>query len=356
MRILFLAGVLLFSVHVFSQVNDNPVLAVNDNSFDFGRIYENHGKVSHTFTLKNSGSTPLIISNVRTNCGCTSPAWTKEPVEPGAEGFVTVEYDPKNIRGSFHKTVQVQSNASNANMFLTISGVVVPALKKEKLYYKVGDLSVKSRHINLGYLYKGTMGHAAITIANLSDEPMELALTDIPEQIEEYRLPGLLQAGEYGQIEVYYNTNKVDEWDVVIDRLSIVINGKKDIQSRLAVTANIREDFRDLTDEQLQLAPVATFSESTINYDTIPQSESLKCQFLLENTGKSDLFIRAVKPSCGISVKFPEDNSLAPGESTYIEANFDPKGQQGEFKNSITVITNDPDEYKQYLVIEGYIQ
>lgn len=356
MREVFIVAAFLFSFHVSSQDNDYPVLTLNNNAYDFGRIYEDQGKVTHSFTVRNSGSDSLLISNVRSNCGCTSPAWTKEPIAPGKEGFITVEYDPKNIRGSFHKTVQVQSNASNASMFLTISGTVVPPLKKEKLYYKVGDLSVKSRHINLGYLYKGTIGHAAMTIANLTEKPLELALTDIPDQIEDCHFPKVLQPGEYGQIEVTYNTSKVDEWDVVIDRLSIVINGKKDIRNRLAVTANIREDFRDLSEEQLELAPDATFAESIIHYDTIPDTNSLECQFLLKNTGKSDLVIRAVKPSCGFTVEFPEDNLLAPGESTSIVANFNPKGQSGEFKNSITVITNDPKEYKQYLVIEGYIQ
>lgn len=356
MRIAILAGFFLLSIQLSSQEINIPVLTVSNNSFDFGRIYEDHGKVTHTFTFKNTGSIPLIISNVRSNCGCTIPAWTKEPVAPEGEGTITVEYDPKNIRGSFHKTVQVQSNASNANMFLTITGSVIPPLKKEKLYYKVGDLSVKSRHINLGYLYKGTIGHAAMTVANHSEKPIELALADIPDQIEDYHFPKVLQPGEYGQIEVYYNTSKVDEWDVVIDRISIVINNKKDIRNRLAVTANIREDFRTMTEEQLLMAPIATFSKPNINYDTIPDTESVECQFLLKNTGKSDLVIRAVKPSCGFTVDFPKENMLAPGESTYIVANFDPKDRSGEFKNSITVITNDPDEYKQYLVIEGYIQ
>ncbi len=356
MRIVIVVVIFLLSLQVSGQTDNSPFLEVNDNTFDFGRIYEDNGKVSHTFTLKNSGSSTLLISNVRSNCGCTTPEWTKEPVVPGGEGFVTVEYDPKNSRGAFHKTIQVQSNASNANMFLTVSGTVISELKKEKLYYKVGDLSIKSRHINLGYIYKGSTGYAAITIANLSDKAMQLDLADIPDQVETYYLPEQLQPGEYGQIEVNYNSNKVDEWDVVIDRITVVINGKKDIRNRLAVTANIREDFRELTEEQLEMAPVASFSELFVNYDTIPASEALECQFLLKNSGQSDLVIRAVKPSCGFTVKLPETNILSPGESTFISANFDPMGHSGDFKNSITIITNDPDEYKQYLVFEGYIQ
>jgi hypothetical protein len=356
MRITILTWIFVLSIQLAGQANGEPVLSFIDNSYDFGRIYEDRGKVNHTFTLKNTGSSPLVIFNVRSNCGCTSPAWTKEPVEPGEDGFIIVEYDPRNARGSFHKTIQVQSNASNSNMFLTISGKVVPPLKKEKLYYNVGDLSIKSKHINLGYLYKGTTGHALLTIANLSEKPITLDLTDVPAQIESYYIPEELQPGEYGQIEIQYNTEKVEDWDVVIDRISLVINGKENIRNLLAVTANIREDFRNMTEEELLMAPVATFRQSSINFDTIPEAGSLKCQFYLKNTGKSDLIIRAVKPSCGITVESPEVDMLAPGESTCIVANLNTKGRPGDFKNSITVITNDPDEYKQYLVVEGFIK
>jgi hypothetical protein len=75
----------------------------------------------------------------------------------------------------------------------------------------------------------------------------------------------------------------------------------------------------------------------------------------LKNSGKTDLKIRAVKASCGCTVAAPEKNVLAPGESTFIDAIFDPTGRTGEFKNGITVVTNDPAHYKKYLFVEGYI-
>jgi len=355
MRIIVPVLFLVFNIQVFGQEADSAVLTFSGNSYDFGRIYEDQGTVQHTFKIRNTGSAPLQIYHVRSNCGCTSPAWTQEAIASGEDGYITVEYDPQNVRGAFHKTIQVQSNAVNQNMFLTISGTVLPPLKKDKMNYKVGELSVKSKHINLGYLYKGTVGHAGMTIANLTHEPMQLSLKNVPRQIEAY-IPEVLQPGEYGLIEIDYNTELVDEWDVVIDRISLVINRKEDIRYNLAVTANIREDFRSITEEQVELAPRASFTHPVIRYDTIPEDNILQCRFELINAGASDLIIRAVKPSCGIDVELPKKNLLAPGETTYIVADLDPKGRSGEIKNSITVITNDPKEYKQYLIIEGYIR
>ncbi len=348
-------GCLILSLTLAGQTKNEAILTLLDNSHDFGRIREDHGIVSHTFSFSNTGSKTLVLTNVRSTCGCTTPKWSKQPVSPGEAGFVTVEFNPKDRPGSFHKTIQMQSTAKNSNMFLTITGNVLPALNEEKLDYKVGTLSVKSKHINLGYIFSGNTGMETLAIANLTDDPMELDLGDVPDHITAYIHPSELQPGEYGQIEIHYNSDVLDDWDVVIDRISVIINGKRDKKAKLAVTANIREDFSTFTEEQLLYAPVAYFDKNSYSFDTITGNKPVEYSFLLKNIGKSDLIIRAVKPSCGCTVVEPKNKILSPGDSTRIGAKFDPKGRSGNVKNAITVITNDPKSYKQYLWIEGYI-
>jgi hypothetical protein len=96
---------------------------VNGSTFhDFGSIvYGANGKVDFTFT--NKGNKPLVISEVKSSCGCTIPTWTKEPVEPGKQGTVTVEYNTK-LPGVFNKTVVVTSNANNSPVRLEIRGKI----------------------------------------------------------------------------------------------------------------------------------------------------------------------------------------------------------------------------------------
>jgi len=341
---------------LIGQEKEGAVLFLESNSYDFGRIREDKGKLSHTFTFSNTGTSPLVLNNVRSTCGCTVPKWSKEPVSPGQQGYLTVEFDPRNRMGQFHKTVQIQSSASNSNMFITISGNVLLPLKEERLDYKVGDLNVKSKHINFGYIFKGKSAIQTLTIANQTDEEMNIALKDIPEHLLANVIPSVLQPGEYGQIEIQYNTNLMDDWDVVIDRLTVFINGIKLKKDKFAVTANIREDFRYLSEEELTNAPVAYFEVTSHVFDTISDDKTLKCSYVLKNNGNSDLIIRALKPSCGCALAKQRKKVLSPGESTKIEASFDPTGRTGEFKNAITVITNDPKSYKQYLSAEGFIK
>ena len=89
--------------------------------------YENIAKGGNgncEFTFTNNGNEPLILSNVKASCGCTTPSWTKEPIMPGQTGTIKVSYNTRNI-GSFNKTITVTSNAINTpRVVLKIKGKV----------------------------------------------------------------------------------------------------------------------------------------------------------------------------------------------------------------------------------------
>jgi hypothetical protein len=89
---------------------------------DYGSIvYGANGKVDFNFT--NKGATPLVISDVKSSCGCTTPSWSKEPIEPGKQGTITVVYNT-TLPGPFNKTVVVYSNANNSPVRLEVRGKV----------------------------------------------------------------------------------------------------------------------------------------------------------------------------------------------------------------------------------------
>ncbi|MDR1338697.1 MAG: DUF1573 domain-containing protein [Prevotellaceae bacterium] len=76
-----------------------------------------------TFTLKNTGNQPLLISSVNASCGCTKPSWDRRPVKPGKETSITLEIEPEEA-GFFHKTVQVYCNTEKGVIQFVISGEV----------------------------------------------------------------------------------------------------------------------------------------------------------------------------------------------------------------------------------------
>lgn len=93
---------------------------------DYGTI-ENGANGECTFEFKNTGNAPLIISNAKGSCGCTVPAWPKEPIAPGKSAVITVKYDTKRA-GAINKSVTITSNAVNEpTKVIRIKGNVKPA-------------------------------------------------------------------------------------------------------------------------------------------------------------------------------------------------------------------------------------
>ncbi len=77
-----------------------------------------------TFEFKNTGKTPIIVSNVQTSCGCTTAEKPSEPVKPGKSSKIAVKYDTKRV-GDFTKTITVSTNVGDP-IILTIKGKVAP--------------------------------------------------------------------------------------------------------------------------------------------------------------------------------------------------------------------------------------
>jgi hypothetical protein len=90
---------------------------------DFSKI-EQGTPVSHEFVFTNTGTTPLVISNVRGSCGCTVTNYTKEPIAPGKSGNVKATFNAAAI-GAFNKSIRATANVEGANETLFIKGEVV---------------------------------------------------------------------------------------------------------------------------------------------------------------------------------------------------------------------------------------
>ena len=80
-------------------------------------------KSTAEFELVNTGMNPLLIANVKSSCGCTVPAWEKQPIPPGKSAKIKVEIKPDYV-GFFLKTITVFANAENGPIQLMIKGMV----------------------------------------------------------------------------------------------------------------------------------------------------------------------------------------------------------------------------------------
>lgn len=116
-----LAGLLMTGAIAFASAQ---TITFDKTTYDYGTVKA--GSDGHRFfTVKNTGDKPLIISEVKPSCGCTTPEWSKDPILPGKTAQIKVGYNT-GIKGAFNKLIEVYSNdPANNRSVLYIKGTVV---------------------------------------------------------------------------------------------------------------------------------------------------------------------------------------------------------------------------------------
>lgn len=102
-----------------------PVLEFDKKEHDFGEI-EKGTKVETVFSYKNTGDAPLVITDIKSSCGCTIPQdWSKEPLAAGESGKFTVKFNGSGTN-KVSKTITVTANTEKGSEIVKISAFVKP--------------------------------------------------------------------------------------------------------------------------------------------------------------------------------------------------------------------------------------
>ena len=109
-------------------VTSNAVITFDSLVHNYGTVYQG-ADGNCVFKFTNTGTEPLILTDVKTSWGCTSPMWTKEPVLPNKTGVIKVNYTKMNMPGTISKQITVSSNAKNGTIILSIKGNVLETPK-----------------------------------------------------------------------------------------------------------------------------------------------------------------------------------------------------------------------------------
>lgn len=124
----------MMSLGLYAQDKKVAKLEFKTEIIDYGTIEKGADGV-RVFEFTNTGNAPLIISNVKSTCGCTVPKKPKEPIMPGETGEIEVKYDTNRVN-PIRKTITVISNAERPTVALKIKGLVVDPSKTSVLEKK----------------------------------------------------------------------------------------------------------------------------------------------------------------------------------------------------------------------------
>lgn len=337
------AATLLFAMVAMGQ---NPVITFDKTTHDFGKINEADGRVTTVFTFKNEGMAPLVLSNVRASCGCTTPKWTREPIEPGQTGEITVTYNPNGRPGRFQKTITVTSNASEPTTKLYIKGEVIPKPAKPVDQYpiKMGELSLKRKTLNFGILTQGSNKQLEIEYANQTEQAVTVALVMVgADYIKTNVTLQTVEPQQTGKLQFALQSAECPLYGPVTAKAYVIVNGKRDISNtyEIALSANIKEDFSQLTVEQRQQAPIVEVARE-LNLGTVAKGKKITSKLTLTNAGINPLLVRRVMMN-DQQVKFTTPKAIKAGRKADIKIELDATTYEpAQYSRIMTLITNDP--------------
>lgn len=349
---IILAGLLLITSTIKAQ--SNAQISTDEPSYNFGTIAEEKGPASHTFIIKNMGTSPLVITRITASCGCTQPEWSKAPIAPGQTGEVLVTYNPKGRPGPFYKTISIFSNAKKSSYTIGIKGNVTPkSLQPVFIYpYSIGDLKLQSKTVLYSTIRPEESLGEKIQMINEGKTPLTIHTGKAPHYLTVNVNPTTLKPGDTGEITFLLNAKEAKRKGRITAELPIFIEstGQKEVESKIHVAANIIDDFSILTAAEKTQAPVAQLSETLLAFGKLPSKGSIiplignKVSGTIDitNTGSSPLIIYSVTCDYDLVDISGGKREVKPGATATFKVSIRPRDIKTKLESLINVVCNDP--------------
>lgn len=351
--IYMLVSMLLATGSILAQ--NNAQINADELVYNFGNIEESDGLASHAFTIKNTGSGPLVITRITASCGCTQPEWSKTPIAQGKTGDVKVTYNPKGRPGPFYKTISIYSNGNKGSYTLGIKGNVIPQPTQPTFIYpySIGDLKLQTKSIVYSNIRSEETLGEKISIINEGKTTLTIHLGKTAHYLTAQVQPAKLAPGETGEITLLMNAKEAKRKGRVTTEIPVTIESagqKKSVADQLHVAANIIDNFSKLSAADKAKAPVAQLSGTLLDFGKLPSKGSIipliggKVSGTIDitNSGKSPLIIYSITSDDERLYISGGKREIKPGATVTFKVTVRPKEIKTKLEALINVVCNDP--------------
>lgn len=125
-RFAFVAAMALLSVSSLrAQSPKGADIEFQTNIVDLGELSHDDDKQVVRLAYTNTGDQPLVVTEVRTSCTCTTVQYDRKRVMPGERGSIVITLDPaKAPEGNLYRVLQVYSSAHSGVKHITLKAVI----------------------------------------------------------------------------------------------------------------------------------------------------------------------------------------------------------------------------------------
>lgn len=178
-------------------------LVFEHTTADLGQISEDDAPMAVEFPFRNTGKDPVVITRVRTTCGCTVPEYPREPIRPGADGVIRITYHPKGHPGTLDRSVRIctSSTAGEAETQLRLTGKVSPTQNPYPHFaHRCGALRLMQRQVKFGKISVERPSVCRIHVVNGGTRTLRLSVEGLPPHITFRCEPEQLAPGAEGDL------------------------------------------------------------------------------------------------------------------------------------------------------------
>jgi hypothetical protein len=332
----------LWTFNCFAQT-ETAIIKFEKTTHDFGTVKE-EGSITYEFKFTNTGTVPLVISNVRASCGCTTPGWTKEAILPGKTGVVTAQYNTVNRPGAFNKNLTVTANTEPAMTMLYITGNVTPKVKTpEELYpKKMGNVRLFSDNVYLGKITTKEPFTKDIIIYNEGSSPITLSVTNLPKHITLPFTSQTIAPKDKATIKITYNAKMKNDFGPVDDDIVLTTDEATENKKVLHILADINEYYAPLSGEEAANAPKISLSTAVHDFGTIKVNGTYQAEIEITNNGKQELLIKKVRSGASYIIVKVDKTTIKPGNTVKLKISYKADGKLGADTQMIYIHSSDP--------------
>ncbi|MGE5234731.1 MAG: DUF1573 domain-containing protein [Acidobacteriota bacterium] len=310
-----------------------PVIDIQEKIKDFGVVSKGQ-KIKASFLVKNTGTAPLEIPQVRPTCGCTVASFDKT-VPPGGTGKIDAEVDTTGFNGPITKALLVFSNdPDNPQVNLVIKADVRAAIE--------------------------VLPRSLLRFNVLQGEPATEKVVLVGSNGLQFKVTGVDTAG--GPYKVTYRQlegkelvpeQKGSQWEVTVnvpaDAKEGMLNQKITVATDAAKAPTVDLNVSGVVRPIVQVIP------GQINFGTVPGDAPVgRNVILINNRQGSQLELTDVKidnPNFTTEVL-----PLQAGQRYQVAVSMQPGLAKGVQKGTLKITTNDPSRKAIEVPVEAVVQ
>ncbi len=355
---LFLFSGLLVGFETYAQQQAVAKLVWKVNRIDLGTVLEEQGLQSVTFEYTLNQGNHFAIQEVVTDCGCTTVSYSKDSLDAGEPGKISVDFDPSSAAGFLTKLVLVKGNQGQVQDSLYIEGIAIPYPTNLDRNYpvKLGFLGFRMKKVSMGDVFDNEPKVKYLEFFNYGPQVLEKQVfhPKTPAYIQIQQVQDLVRPQERGLLKISYEAKQRPELGAVSDKIWISW-GNEEEKMELEVLADLFDYFSPISKERLEEVPQLLMSQKIIQLGEISSNAVQRRSITLTNLGKESLEIRKVQGNCPCLILEYPKTVILPGERMDLNLVFDPIGRKGIDQRNIYIFTNDPVNPVQLLVIKSRV-